>query len=244
MDPLLQLKSYARAIRAAPFPTIALSHGQALEVAVSLVSVAKSWNAFAAFPTAPHIPATVRDFFRVIAETQRRLVSFAPQLSRAMRSLAAMKYLGAISGHVEQPWRYLWQLLDQEGVRSISVLAGGQLKRATFDDEPGLVVHRLGTWFFEKYVGIDREVGQYPWDHTERLALEMGFTAAEAATIRELQREAPNHSWDLELWCEVGVLDPDQAAFLTELRHQTDWETEFRDLYNTDGGRVSAGSLS
>lgn len=244
MDPLFQLKSHARAIRATRFPTVTLSHSQALEVAVSLVSTVKSWNAFAASPTAPSIPATVRDYFRVIADTQRRLSSFSPQLSRATRSLAAIKYLGAISGCADQPFRQLRQLLDQEGIRPMGRLAGGVIKLATFDDEPGLVVHRLGTWLFEKHVGIDRQPGQYPWDDTERLAVKMGFTAKEAATIRELQREAPNHSWELELWCEVGVLDPDQAAFLGELQHQTGWEQEFHDLYNTDGGRVSASDMS
>jgi hypothetical protein len=219
---------------------VVLSHGQAVELAVALVSPVKSWNAFAASPTVPSIPATVRDYFRVIAETQRRLLSFAPQLSRAMRSLAAIKYLGAISGCADQPLRQIWRLLEREGTRPLRVPPGSEVKLASFDEEPGLLVHRLGSWFFEKYVGTNRQPGQYPWDETERLALTMGFTSGQASTIRELQREAPNHSWELALWCEVGVLDPDQAAFLVELQRQVGWEQEFRDLYNTDGGRMPA----
>jgi hypothetical protein len=67
----------------------------------------------------------------------------------------------------------------------------------------------------------------------------MGFTAQEAQTIRTLQREAPNHAWDIDLWFEVGVLDPDPAAFLEELRVQPQWRSAFEHLYETDGGRGS-----
>lgn len=66
------------------------------------------------------------------------------------------------------------------------------------------------------------------------------LSSTQASLIRSLQREAPNHSWPLDLWFDVGVLDGDAEQFLLELKVDPSWETYFQELYETDGYSVSA----
>lgn len=240
MDPIPVMKACAQKIRARKFCSLRISHGHALEIAVSLLSDTHSWNEFAARPCAPLIPGSVEAYFKAIVATQRRIrqLHVTPLFDRGMRSRLAIDCLAAITDTIRQPLTLLWKLMDNEGVRSISVADKWMLRRANIEDDPSVVTYRLANWFFERKVGLDCQYGFYPWDATQKLAIEMGFSDAETQTIREVQREAPNHCWDLDLWCEVGVLDPDQRAFLQELREQPDWMSRFRALYESDGGRA------
>ncbi len=234
MDPISLLKSYARKIRATPAENIKLTHGQALEIAVSLVSRSNSWNEFAANPHEPVHPATVSDYLACIVRTQRRITALnvAPFLSRGVRSYAAVQFYAVITD--SPPFTQLWDLLDAEGVITSWFVDVGTSRKAQLSDGETLLSFRLGSWYF-----AHRDGDRWPWDTTQKLALTMGFSEDEASTIRQLQREAPNHSWDLELWFEVGVLDPDQRLFLEDLKNSPGWQATFDDLYDTDGGRGS-----
>lgn len=240
MDPIPMLKAYAQKIGAHQFGTTRICHGQALEIAVSLVSEAHSWNEFAARPRAPLIPGSVEAYFKATVTTQRRIqeLHVAPLLGRGARSMLAIDCLAAITDTIRHPLRLLWKLMDNEDVRNLGVADKWVLSHAKLDNDPSVATFRLANWFFEKKVGLDCKYGFYPWDATKKLAIAMGFSDTETWTIREVQREAPNHCWNLDLWCEVGVLDPDQRAFLEELRAQPDWMSRFRTLYETDGGRA------
>lgn len=215
MDPMSVLKSYAHRIRARPLSTIALNHGQALEIAVSLVSPARSWNVFAAVPHEPHVPKSVEDYLARIVAAQRRIAQLkvAPTLSRGERAYAAIECYAAMT---QTPlFAQLWELLDAAGVSRCSIVDGGVSRQMELADAPRSLSLRLATWYFDR-----QRKAYWPWDETERVALAMGYSKRLALNIRELQREAPKYCWDLDLWFEVGVLYPDQRAFLQELQEE------------------------
>lgn len=234
------LKQHAKAIRQAK-PNLDISHGQAVELTVALVTQAESWNHFSANPTPLLIPDSLEAFFSAIGRGQRRLLALqnreaAPQ-DRGRRSwdvmdALAIPLIGKANGE-----EAVWSLMEHQDVGQIHTVIDGEVRAARFEDDGGFVFARLGTWFFGR---ATYAYGQYPWDDTEKLALTKGFTPSQASLVRTLQREAPNHSWPLEFWFDVGVLDGDQDGFLDELKADSAWEDYFQELYRTDG--YSAGA--
>lgn len=243
MDPIALAKSHAGKLRARPFLDLELTQGHALELVTALVSSARSWNEFTAQPSAAQLPTTMSDYFGATARSQRRLQSLGlrPHWVRGLRSTASMHFLDAIFS-VEDHGQSLWELMDTVGAPPILIADGPNIRGSTLAESPEFLVPRVSRWFFRE-LGPDTKYGEYPWDFTAALAKSRGFSDQEAAMVRQLQREAPNHSWDLDLWFEVGVLDPDQSAFLDELQNQTNWYESFEKLYATDGGRGSYDEL-
>lgn len=235
-----QMKAWARAIRErADIPWLTLSHGQALELFVALTSLAPSWNAWVPLGTDPQVPQSIEAYFGAVTRGQRRIneLGVAPSATRSGRSCAAIACLGIVAGTPDEPLRLPWELLAAAGV-PVPNVAGYDQAAVEADPEQFLEL-RLGGWFFRE----NFEVGEYPWDETARLATSMGFAGADVSLIREIQREAPNHAWRLYSWLEVGVLDPDQAAFLRELQREPGWQERFRRLLRTDDGKVPSPGL-
>jgi hypothetical protein len=234
------LRSHAQRLCDHPIWEIHLSPAQALEIAVALSSTAPSWDEFQRHPQEPRLLTDIDGYLSAIARTQRRLLALnaAPMLSRGMRSMLSMHYTALLADVAESPYSLLWSALRADGAKVSSILENGALREATISDGLGALQTLLGSWyFFLRHRGAP----PWPWELTQQLALSMGFTAQEAQIIRTLQREAPNHAWDIDLWFEVGALDPDPAAFLEELRMQPQWPVAFERLYETDGGRGSYG---
>lgn len=229
------LKQHARAIRLAK-PDLDISHGQAVELAVALLTNADSWNHFSADPEPLLLPETLESFFNAIGRGQRRLrqlLNKEPQPgSRGQRSWQVMDALAVPLINESHGLKALWSLLETNGVAPIATVDDNGTREATLEDDSSMAMFRLGFWFFRRETYV---FGQYPWDHTEKLALTKGFTPSQACTIRELQREAPNHGWPLNYWFDVGVLDGDQESFLDELKNDGTWEDYFNELYQTDG---------
>ena len=227
------LKEQAKALKKAA-STWNLSYGQALELSVALFTPVSSWNAYSAAPTPWELPTSVQDYFRVICRAQRRLhdLQVSPHSDRGGRAVSVMWWLDEITG-CTQSGEFLWKLMDDEGVSNMGMIVGGDGPRpAQPSDGFQVVSMRLESWLFSQ---SPREPGNYIWDRNKEIALKAGFSERDANLIRELQREAPNHSWDLPLWFEVGVLDPDQEGFLRELQNQIGWQDEFSEMYRTDG---------
>lgn len=241
MDTVEELKSWARQIREQQvFPWLRLSHGHALEIIVSLVSSANSWNEYSALPIAFKLPETVESYFGAVCRTQRRLhaLEVAPAATRAGRCYAAVHLLAILNRTPDQPYKMPWELLGAAGT-DVPIVVGVDRRKMEASLETYFPL-RLSTWFFSQHLGPHRRAGHYPWDETERVALSMGFSPSNAALVREIQREAPNHSWDLFDWFEAGVLDPDQEAFLRELQSQPNWQDDFDKLLRSDGGRFES----
>lgn len=241
MESIQQMKNWARAVRerAQDFPWLTLSHAQALEVLVALTSTTRSWNVWIALDLSPELPQSVESYFAAVARGQRRIQELGvttPESARSGRSYAAMTFLGIVNGTPDEPFRWPWELLTAAGT-PVPTIVGYELSQVEGDLEQFFEL-RLGSWFFQQHLGPRREYGHYPWDNTARLATSMGFAADDAALIRRTQREAPNHSWRVHSWLEVGVLDPDQTAFLMELQQQADWRERFEYLLRTDDGRI------
>ncbi|MAZ78118.1 MAG: hypothetical protein CMF39_05515 [Legionellaceae bacterium] len=234
-DYSMLLKQHAKAIRLAK-PDLQISHGQAVELTVALITDAESWNHFSANPSPLTIPETLEDFFSAIGRGQRRLFQLKngePALdSRGRRSWEIMDAIAIPIIGEDYGLKAMWSLLERQGAGAIHTVIDGEVRAATFEDDASFALARLGSWFFQRKTYT---YGQYPWDHTEKLALTKGFTPSQASLIRSLQREAPNHSWPLEFWFDVGVLDGDQDSFLNELKAETSWEEYFQELYSTDG---------
>ena len=240
MNPTQQMKHWARAVRdeaAESFSDLNLSHGQALELAVALVSSAGSWNAWSAGPAMPELPQSIEAYWSAVARGQRRIRSFGAgaSVTRRERFYATVLALAVIDGTATERLRRPWELLTAAGTARPNIYG---YEAAEVDADPGEFFElRLGTWFFRQRVGQGVEVGQYPWDETQRLARTMGFSEDDARLIWEVQREAPNHSWSVYSWLEVGVLDPDQKDFLHELRDEPQWRERFGYLLETDDER-------
>ena len=241
MNPTQQMKEWARAVRdemAEYCCELNLSHGQTLELIVSLVSSVGSWNAWIASPSEPKLPETIEAYWSAVARGQRRIKSLgaAAGVTRRERFYRSVLALAVLDGSSGECLRRPWELLTAAGTPLPNV---GGYEAGEVDADVGQFFEvRLGTWFFRQRVGRDVEVGQYPWDETQRLARSMEFSEKDAQLIRELQREAPNHSWRLYSWLEVGVLEPDQREFLCELRDEPQWRERFRYLYETDDERA------
>jgi hypothetical protein len=240
MNAVQQMKRWARAVRdesAEYCPGLNLSHGQALEVVVALVSSVGSWNAWIAGPGVPELPQSMEAYLCAVARGQKRIrtLGVATGVTRRQRFYAAVLSLAVIDGTSNEPLRGPWQLLAAAGtpLPNIHGYAGSEV-----DGDAGQFFNlRLSAWFFRQRVGRDVEDGQYPGDLTRRLARSMGFSAEDSQLIGEVQREAPNHSWSLYSWLEVGVLDPDQHEFLCELQQDLEWRARFEYLLQTDDER-------
>lgn len=231
-----QLKHFAKLIKQSAPRYQNLSHGQSLELAIALLTESESWNHYCSSPTPITIPEDVQSYFSAAHRFERRLsdLGVLPNSDRAGRTLAGMELLAAMSGK-ESFEVHIWELLDQAGVSSPVTIIDGDAREVSSRDDglvSGLLPYRIGTWLFTPPGEKQR------WDHTEELALQMGFSKTDAALIRQLQREAPNHGWPIANWFDVGVLDGDQEAFLTSLRDDPDWQANFSELYRTDAGSM------
>jgi hypothetical protein len=226
MDPISAIKTGARLLQDASGPLVpfAIRRGQALELTVALLSSAHSWNEFAARPRTPCAPTTVEQYCAAITGTARRLLQLnvAPLLTRELRSGAVMTLMSRLTGI--PALKHLWSVLDQEGI------SADLSKPFAHQNWPS---ERMAYWVRHRWRNQSP-----PWQTTERVATEMGFSPYEARLIRDIQREAVEQSYHLALWFEVGVLEPDPRAFLSEIRQQPDWEHSFADIYHSVGRRI------
>lgn len=238
-DPKSELKSLAKEVRAS-ISWLDLSHGHTIEILVSLLTEEKDWNHCSA-NTQLTIPDNLSEVFRVVSKTQRRWAELedAPDRSSSGRS-QRWEMVMAIVSFIQcgEPYSDLMiaRMLDACTLPNYStpmtINSEGEMVPLSVEEYPESIIFNLGSWFFS----LDEYTyGNYPWDHTKKIALNMGFTANQASLIRDIQREAPNHNWPIDLWFEVGVLDADQEAFLEQLSLDSDWEEHFEKLLHHDG---------
>lgn len=239
-DPKSELKSLAKEVRAS-ISWLELSHGHTLELLVSLLTEEQSWNQFSSSESPIVIPTTLLDAFNVVSRSQRRLetlenTSDHSSIARARRWYTVMDVLSVVSCGDPDSRMLIAKLLDSCDLKNYStpmtINSEGKMVPLSVQEDPGSFIFNLGSWFFA--LG-EYTYGNYPWDKTEQKALELGFTSSQASLIRATQREAPNHSWPIDLWYEVGVLDSDQGAFLKQLQLDPNWETHFSKLLENDG---------
>ena len=218
---------------------ISLSHGQILEILVSLLTKEESWNHFSASNCELVIPEDLTAYFECIARGQRRLARIEGKETqpgdRAERSMIMMDFLSIVISGQCDGFLLLCELIDKADYPNkttpLTVDSSGKMVPLSTKEHPQAAMFNLGDWFFRE----NPKHGNYPWDATEKLALKKGFSVNQAALIRMLQREAPNHNWPIELWFEVGVLDGNQDMFLEELKNDQTWEEHFKALYINDG---------
>lgn len=238
-DPKSVLKAHAKEIKEA-LPNLTLSHGQIIELAVSILTKAESWNHFSVTNGPITIPESLTSFFASIGRGQRRLAQLQNHIlepgDRGELSMVIMDMLSVLITGKPDGMVALSQLLDSSDypgrVEPMTIDENGNIVPLTKKHRPEMEMFDLGSWFFGSG---NFTYGQYPWDKTKELALKKGFSPEQANLIRMLQREAPNHGWPLDLWFEVGVLDEDQESFLNELKADLAWEDHFRALYENDG---------
>lgn len=237
-DPTSDLKSHAKHVKN-ELTYLNLSHGQLIEILVALLTEEKSWNHCCASKCSLTIPDNLIDYFNSIARGQRRLAQFQGQQTtpgdRGERSLIMMDILSIVMTGSANGFAALNELIDRADYENkaapMRIDNNGNLVPISAKEHPEMAMVNLGSWFFRNNLRI----GNYPWDITEKLAIKKGFSVNKAGLIRMLQREAPNHSWPIDLWFEVGVLDGDQDKFLEELKNDQTWEKHFQALYHHDG---------
>lgn len=219
-------KSYAEQLLHTP-ASITLTLPQALEVAVSLTSPATSWEDFMAGSCTPMPPEAVGDYLARVCATQRRIASLGlmSELTSYERSYLAMEYLAILLNYPQQPLTALWDLLND--------IDTGVTQRVREHELSCLLPSRLKKWFYNQYAQA------LPWQSMRPIALKLGIPPMDVATIFEAQRRTVSECWPLHAWFEVGVLDPNQNAFLSALRNQPNWSKYFLRLIARNGQATS-----
>jgi len=221
------MKQAAVAVRNSPF--LDITHGHALELCVAILSTAKSWNHYCSNPTPIAVPSSIEDLFSAVIRGQRRLLElgYLTEAARELRCSVVESFLATAHG-----FSSFGQLVDLV-LNEAGAAPGPQLLNTDWQAGSASEVHdvmtfmRLSMWYHRQYLQ-NAKPGDYPWDRTKALALSLGFTEDEACLIRSCQREAYQHAWPHHEWMEVGLLDPDQEAFLKELmaaNWQQKWST-------------------
>jgi len=227
-----RMKAFARKLRekASSSPSIpfVLRNDDALELCVGLLSPASSWKEFSERPQKPYPPTSVDQYCATITATARRLLrlNLTPGLGRALRSKAALQLMTFLTDL--DFMRQLAALLFEEGINDPELIGG-----ATVYDPS----RHLRNWVRHRW----RNQTQ-PWDIVQQVALQMGFSAAEARLIHDVQHDSVEQMWHLGWWFEVGVLEPDMQVFLSELQQQPRWFASLSELHQTRGARM--GDLS